>query len=259
MTLVIWAIKKTAQETVLAVILENPINVILVIIAIEGDGSMKKTAIWASLLIVPWIVICVLQFIVQHSQKEPSAFYDYLFPALSALYTGFSVIVAYRNLVEEKESLIRQTKISVFSEAMHLLANDNKYQEALEYILSGSYGKDVKTVQKVLGTKKKIGLVNFWEILYQNLRTEGITLTEEEKKELSKSYEKIKYFCLKMEYLGIISEDEFAGALIMELYGITIEDTYNIVGSLVENSKGQYKHFTQLYNRVKESKQNANG
>lgn len=211
---------------------------------------MKKTAIWACLLIVPWIVICVLQFIVQHSHKEPSAFYDFLFPALSALYTGFSVIVAYRNLVEEKESLIRQTKISVFSEAMHLLANDNKYKEALEYILSGSYGKDIKTVQKVLNTKKKIGLVSFWEILYQNLRTEGITLTEEEKKELSKSYEKIKYFCLKMEYLGIISEDEVAGSLIIELYGITIKDTYKIVGQLVENSRGQYSHYTQLYNLV---------
>lgn len=239
--------------------LVNQIAVTLVIIVIMEDGSMRKTIIWTCLLIVPWIVICVVQFIVQHSQKEPSAFYDYLFPALSALYTGFSVIVAFKHLVEEKGNLIRQTKISVFSEAMHLLANDNKYKEALEYVLSGSYGKDIKTVQKVLGTKKKIGLVNFWEILYQNLRTEGVTLTKEEKKELSKSYEKIKYFCLKMEYLGIISEDEVAGALIMELYGITIEDTYNIVGSLVENSRGQYKHFTQLYNLVKESKQNKKG
>ncbi len=211
---------------------------------------MKKTAFWAILLIVPWIVICILHFFVQHFHKEASGFYDVLFPALSALYTGFSVVVAYRNLMEEKESLIRQTKISVFSEAMHLLANDNKYQEALKYLLSGSYGKDIKTVKKVLNTKKDIGLVNFWEILYQNLRTEGVVFSEEDKIELNKSYEKIKYFCLKMEYLGVISEDEVAGSLIIELYGITIIRTYNIVGALVENSNGQYKHYTRLYNRV---------
>lgn len=181
----------------------------------------------------------------------------FIFPALTALYTGFSVIVAYANLVEEKNSLIRQTKISVFSEAMHILANDTKYQEALEYILSGAYDKDIVAVKKILNKKTDIGLDDYWQILYQNLRAEGICITKEDMIVLKKSQEKIKYFCQKMEYLGVISEDKIAATFIVDLYGDTIIDTYKILRSLIlktrENpkSKDLYKHYTYLYNFAK--------
>lgn len=220
--------------------------------------------IWAIILIAPWLVICALHLFVRNPQIESATFWDILFPALSALYTGFSVIVAYRHLIEEKDSFIRQTKISVFSEIMNSLANDYKYQESLEYIISGSYDKDIDTVQKVLNVDKKeeISLDDFWKILYKNLRSEGTTLSTEKKTELSKAYEKIKYFCRKMDYIGVIADDEYASTLIIEHYGDTIKKTYEIVGNLIEKdlmsskSEGQYKHYTSLYRIAKANEKN---
>lgn len=222
----------------------------------------KKTIIWTIVLIAPWLLICIVQLICTKNLKEPSGWYDFIFPALTALYTGFSVMVAYTNLVEEKNSLIRQTKISVFSEAMHLLANDIKYQEALEYILSGAYDKDIIVVKKTLNKKTDIGLDNYWQILYQDLRAEGVVITIEDLNALKKSQEKIKYFCQKMEYLGVISEDKVAATFIVELYGDTIIDTYKILRSLIhktrENpkSKDLYRHYTFLYNFAEQEKTN---
>lgn len=214
---------------------------------------MKKTTIWAIVLIAPWVVISILQLVMPDSLDMKG----FLIPSLTALYTGFSVFVAARNMNEEKNSLIRQTHISVFTEAMHLLANDERYQESLEYILSGEYDKDILFVKEILNKKKNIGLDNFWEILYENIRTEGVTISEEEKIGLNKSYAKIKYFCQRMEYLGVISEDNYAGSLIIKLYGDTIIDTYEKVGSLIaqtekQKSKRMYQYYSNLYKRAKE-------
>lgn len=238
----------------------NQVVVIHAIIVTEEGGKMKKTIIWTVVLIAPWVVICVLQLVIMDFKKGFSDFKDFLYPSLVALYTGFSVIVAFRNLIEEKNGLIRQTQISVFSEAMHLLAKDEQYQESLEYILSGACDKDIVTVKKILSKKKDIGLDNFWEILYENIRTEGVPVSEEDINGLKKSYDKIKYFCQRMEYLGVISEDKDAGSLIIKLYGDTIIDTYDKVRSLITNteknkSKKIYKYYTNLYKLAKENKE----
>lgn len=237
----------------------NTTVVILVITVTMETGNMKKNIIvWTIILVVPWFIICIIQLFVRN---ESSWVQTFLFPSLTALYTGFSVVVSYRNLIEEKNNLIKQTKISVFSEAINLLANDTKYQESLKYVLSGACDRDNNKVRKILNVNKNksIGLDDYWAILYQKLSAEGVIVSEEEKKELNISYEKIKYFCQKMEYLGILSEDKEAGTLIIKLYKDTIINTYDTVKTLIEKdgdasrSKCLYIYYNKLYELAKGS------
>lgn len=163
--------------------------------------------------------------------------------------------------------MIRQINLSVFSDSMHLIMNSKTYSQSRDYIYSGDYDDDIETVKQVLNTKKgeKIGLGDFRKIVYQDLRgNKGKPIDEETKKRLRESYEKIRFFCMRMEFLGVVSEEKAADSLIIDYYGYTITTTYERLKPLIEktrkepNSNELYIHYTQLYNLAKESKKQIN-
>ena len=69
------------------------------------------------------------------------------------------------------------------------------------------------------------------------------------KKKLCKSYEKIIFFCGRMDYLGFMCENNVAVSLILDYYAGTIKESYCILKSLIEeNGNGFYVHYTRLFN-----------
>ena len=82
------------------------------------------------------------------------------------------------------------------------------------------------------------------------------------KKRLSDSYEKIRFFCMRMEFLGVVvSRENAAEALIIDYYGQTIIDTYGRLESLIEttrknkDSASLYMYYTELYNKVMQKRE----
>ncbi|MCR4859016.1 MAG: hypothetical protein K5890_12605 [Bacteroidales bacterium] len=200
----------------------------------------------------------------------------------TALFTGIAVLWAYNSfktqkdslenqrenlksqqesLNKQQESLIRQFNLSVFSESIRLLMNSTMYNQGRDYIYSNKYGKDLDTVRMVLNIPSgdPVGLDDFKKILDQDLRgKEGVPITKKEEQRLRDSYDKIRFFCMRMEYLGVLSKEDAALNLILDYYGYTIKKTYENLESLIKKTRKDpstselYLHYTQLYNLAKE-------
>ncbi|MBP5496134.1 MAG: hypothetical protein J6X98_03085 [Bacteroidales bacterium] len=211
--------------------------------------------------VVPAIVIPVTCVIPVTTVGNMSIM-SYIFAALTALATAITAVVAYFALKNEKGS----RQYSVFSDSVRVVLDGIKNSESQDYILSNKYYQDIETIQRYLGvgSKEKISLVGFKEIVINDRIKDGLTISEEEKKEtkerLRKSYKKIEYFCERMEYLGILSEDKSIRPLILDYYGQTIIKSYERLYHLIiktredRNAEDLYVHYTRLYNYAIESK-----
>lgn len=203
------------------------------------------------------LVTCVIPVIMVGNMS-------YIMAAITALATGITAVVAFFSLKNEQE----RKRLSMFSESVRVVLDGLKNSESQDYIISNKYYKDIEIVRCYLGLDKneKVSLVNFEEIVVKDHIKDGLNISEEEKKEtkemLRKSYNKIEYFCERMEYLGILSEDKSVRTLIIKYYTPTIIKSYDRLRHLIiktredRNSENLYRHYTQLYEFAKKSKNN---
>ena len=208
------------------------------------------------------LVTCVIPVITVGNMSPLS----YILAAVTALATGITAVVAFFSLKNERG----RKHLSVFSESVRVVLDGLKNSESQDYILSNKYYKDIEKVKYYLGVDKneKVGLDDFEEIVVKDHIKDGLDIPEEEKKEtkerLRKSYKKIEYFCERMEYLGILSEDNSVRELIIKYYKPTIIKSYDRLRHLIiktrddRNMEDLYEHFSQLYNLAKKSKNTNN-
>ena len=204
------------------------------------------------------LVTCVIPVIMVGNMSPLS----YILAAVTALATGITAVVAFLSLKNERG----RKRLSVFSESVRVVLDGLKNSESQDYVLSNNYYKDIEIVKYYLGVDKdvKVSLDDFEKIVVKDYIKDGLDIPEEEKKgtkeRLRKSYNKIEYFCERMEYLGILSEDKSVRALIIKYYKPTIIKSYERLRHLIIKTRGDrnmedlYEHFTQLYNHAIESK-----
>lgn len=174
------------------------------------------------------------------------------------------LIVAFVSLIIQQRNLIKQIRLNVFSDSMSLLMNNDKFYESQEYIFSRAFDEDIKIVKLFLdmNDNDNVGLEDFRKILYDNNPTESkkSAINNEMRERLRISYNKIRYLCSRMEYLGVLSMEPGVYTLILAYYGYTITKTYERLTLFIEktrknsNSNELYIHYTQLYTLAKESK-----
>lgn len=179
------------------------------------------------------------------------------FAAITALATTIAAIIAFFSLKNERE----KRKLSVFSESIRNTLDGVKNAESLDYIMSKKYNNDIATIKDYLGIDD-VGLDDFKKIVIQNLKREDLDIDEETKnkikEELRKGYNKIEHFCEKMEYLGIMAQDNIASDLIVGYFGDIIIDTYQRLEPLIVKTQNDrrkadlYPNYACLYQLVKE-------
>lgn len=170
-------------------------------------------------------------------------------------------IIQQKNLEKQQDTLIKQINLSVFSDSMKFVMDSDKYNQCREYIYSNNFTDDVSEVKKILG-QEIISLDDYRRANQSLSRTEENNESDKDmKRRLYDSYEKIKFFCMRMEFLGVVvSRENAAEALIIDYYGPTITDTYERLKSLIEatrankDSANLYMYYTELYNKVKTKK-----
>lgn len=240
-------------------------NVTLVIHA-TVVGKMKKIII---ILACSLIAICLVFAIFRPQDNTMAlAFLGVLVSMATALFTCFAVVVACKALKEDKQNFITKIRLSVFSDSMQWVVNDKKFQESQEYILdSRKFREDIKTVKQRLNMAdgEDVSLADFKKVFNQHLTIAGRTINDEEvKKEeerLRKAHKKIRYFCSRMEYLGVISEEKEVDALILKYYGRTIVDSYEKLEHIILKTREQqtdkrlYIHYSKLYKLAKENEE----
>lgn len=173
------------------------------------------------------------------------------------------LIVAFVSLIVQQRNLIKQIRLNVFSDSMSLLMNNDKFYESQDYIFSRAFDEDIKMVKLFLdlNDNDNVGLEDFRKILHDNknpTESEKFAINNETRERLRISYNKIRYLCSRMEYLGVLSMEPGVYTLILAYYGYTITKTYERLTLFIEktrnnpNSNELYTHYTQLYNLAKE-------
>lgn len=234
-------------------------------------------------IVAVWLLFFITPFIVHLfcSHISTIELLGISFSAATALFTGIAFAVAFhslskqqeslseqqKNLKVQQDSLLKQTKLGVFSvfmDSMKMVTNSQSFKQCQDYILSEKYYDDKDRIRQNLKMSKgdEVGLDDYSKALDQ-----GDGNVEEWKRELRINRDKIKTFCTRMEFMGILLsglEDKTAEQLMLDLYGQTIKKTYKRLEPLIiktrenPNSMDAYKHYTDLYNLVIKSTNNIN-
>ena len=244
---------------VIHAILENA----TLVIHVTAAGRMKKTIVIGACIL---IAICLI--IVTFRPVITVEVLNILFSAATSLFTLFVAVIAYKALTEDKHNFITNIRLSVFSDSMQWVVNDRKFQQSQEYILdSRKFQEDINTVRHRLNMadEEDVSLADFRIAFNQHLTVAGgiknETEEESEEERLHKAYKKIRYFCSRMEYLGVISEEKDVNALILKYYGRTITDSYEKLRSIIlktretEADKRLYINFSNLYKLAKDNEE----
>ena len=214
------------------------------------------------------VAICVIHVIMVGNNEFmnnitiilAARFFNHIYVIITAFATAITAVAAFFSLKNEKE----KKRLSVFSDSLRSVMDGVKNSESLDYILSDNYRNDIKTVKEYLGidSDEKVSLVDFEKIVVNNLVKDDLNISEDEKKltkeRLRKSYNKITYFCDRMKYLYIISEDKDSRKYVLRYFGPLIIKTYEQLKDLIvktrqdSNIENLFGYYTQLYDLTKE-------
>lgn len=156
-----------------------------------------------------------------------------------------------------------QIRLNVFSDSMHLLMADEKFSESQEYIFSRAFDEDIIVVQQALqmSSQDDVGLDDIRRVLHRTRKDgEVISVDSNERKRLRKSYNKIRYFFSRMEYLGVLAEERGVETLILEYYGYTIISTYERLLPIMRKDNDErknnelYSHYKKMYTLAQKKK-----
>lgn len=241
-------------------------------------GDMKRIKSLKTVFVcicIVWLVFVIVPFIVWLLIPKFSIIklWSVSFSAATALFTGIAFAVAFYSLYKQKESLIeqqenlkkqqkslneqqkaliKQINLRVFTDSMGLLMNNVKFNNCQAYIYSNNFLDDIKKVRGLLKLNEHdpVSLNDF------NNACKYIS-DEKERKKLYDSGENIKYFCNRMEFLGlVVSKEEAAKDLILSYYRYTIKETYEKLNSIIKETRKHkdysylYGYYTELYNTI---------
>lgn len=220
-------------------------------------------------VLVGWCLAFVIPLLfnpgdINRNEKDTLNFYEISFLSASALFTGIAFAATFSSLEHQKDSLKKQVILSnkqidldLFSETIRLVMDDDKFITSRKYIYSPDFYRDIEEVGRIVNkSKESLELGDFRRIIHSN--DSQITIGKETKERLRKAYEKITYFCGRMEYLGLIFNEKGAETLIMEYYGRTILESYRNLHDIIENSrnKDKMKRLYLYYSKLYESAEN---
>lgn len=220
----------------------------------------RKLIIWiistALVLLLVWIAFFIVPFRISHTHKN-AEIVDYInvsFVSAGALFTAFAFAATFLSLLHQHQTLNRQINLSVFSDTIRMIMDSDRFLECRAHVLSDYFKIDIENIKQLTG--KDVSFES-WRKLFNEDKEKTLTKVDGEIVEnLRKSYERTMYFCGRMEYLGVIFENIKGNPFILDYYGLTIIETYTIVGPIIKNStkdkdnmyKDIYKHYTNLYN-----------
>lgn len=215
---------------------------------------MKKTRFWIIVLSCGILILYLAYLLLSHKESDQK---------MGLLLATATLIVTCISLLYQRSSLIMQIRLNVFSDSMHLLMADEKFSESQEYIFSRAFDEDIIVVQQALqmSSQDDVGLDDIRRVLHRTRKDgEVISVDSNERKRLRKSYNKIRYFFSRMEYLGVLAEERGVETLILEYYGYTIISTYERLLPIIRKDNDErknnelYSHYKKMYTLAQKKK-----
>lgn len=238
--------------------------VIVIVMFAIIDGKMKnkfKIGKWCIgtglILLIAWVLFLAVPFFISHTHdnKEITDSLNVSFVAAGALFTAFAFAATFISLLHQHKILNRQINLNVFSDTIRIVMDSERFLECRSHVLSDFLKKDIENIMRLTG-KEEISFESWRRLFNEDKEKTVASAGEEIVENLRKSYERTMFFCGKMDYLGVVYENIEDDSFVLEYYGLTIIETYEIVKEILENStkdkenmyKDLYKHFTNLYN-----------
>lgn len=236
----------------------------------EKSINKKSLNTILTIIIIVWLVFLIVPFIVHSFDTSISTFnlLDISFSAATALFTGIAFAVAFHSLYKQQENLkdqqaslskqIELSVLSVFMDTLKYVTNSQSFKQCQNYILSEDFFHDREIIRVQLNRSmgEEIALDDYSKVLDQ--KDCNVSLKEEDVVRLRQNRDKIKNFCMRMEYIGIVvlnSKDKTAEKMLLDLYGHIIKKTYeNRLNTIIkkDQSEESYMHYIKLYDLVKE-------
>ncbi len=173
-----------------------------------------------------------------------------LFTALAFCVTFLTLKSQQKSLLEQREDILTKTTLEVFTSTFKEILNEERFLKSKEYIFSPDFFKHLANLKKI---KKDLPVtIEHFKNVVKSQSGKNSKQTQN-----SRVYEKITYFCSKMEYLGVIVKNEYVDETIIDYFGKTIVESYKRLGGLIENHReatgdcSYYIYYTRLYDTAK--------
>lgn len=226
---------------------------------------MKKVKSWGTVLVLiiifMWICFGAVPFFVPNVSDVTIRLLGVSFTAATALFTGVAFTVAYRSLIKQQENIREQQEslskqidlsvLSVFMDTMKIITYSKSFKQCQDYIFSEDFFHDREVIRLQLNKSmgEDVSLDDYSRVLDRNEGTPNIA--DNKKTELRQNRDKIKNYCMRMDYVGAVVinlNDKTAERMLLDLYGHTITKTYKRLAPLFNenNSEAKYKNYAHL-------------
>ena len=241
---------------ILAIVLVTILIVAIAIVTVSGNQIKqrmkdKKLFRYTKQLMIAVFVIWLLFILIPLSRmitgKEILSGIDDAYVMGGALFTGLAFAATYASLLIQNRALRVQLAMSTLSSTVNLILDSERFRESRKYVMSMTFFNHVKILEKI--KKDDPIFIEDWKKIDNGEKGENST---DEYINSYKAYEKLIYFCSRMEYLGIVLKNKGIDYTILDYYGNTIIESYKRLEPYIKNSRlrfGEtyYFHYTYLY------------
>lgn len=221
---------------------------------------MKRITHTAQKLLIAVLVIWLLFLLIPIARcitgKEILNGIDDAYVMAGALFTGWAFAVTFASLLMQNKALQEQLAMDTLSNTINLIIDSERFRESRKYVLSKTFYSHIEILKRMKDDDQDDD-----SICIEDWKKIGNYGTERSKPDLDsnsyENYEKLIYFCNRMEYLGIALKNNGVDNTILDFFGSTIMKSYKRLQPYIENSRklsGEtyYIHYTYLYYLAKQ-------
>lgn len=211
-------------------------------------GFCVAVLIWGLFLGFPKFLMCVKPE--WFNNDEYYGKLEIAYVAAGALFTALAFGITFFTIMLQRNDTLRKTTLDVFTHTFYKIQDDVAFIQALSYIRN-EFNKDLKQLKDKETYKGKDGKIGIEELQHLSKK--------KPKGDVGKSfnpYMTVRFFCDKMDYIGILLKKEYIDEVLLDYFGNTIIETHNILEEQLIVSRERlgndyFPHFTWLYDRAK--------
>lgn len=202
-------------------------------------------------VVVLWLLFLIIPYFHLIANKIICDSFNAAYVMAGALFTGLAFAATYVSLLMQNKALKEQLAMDTLSNTIDLILDSDRFRESRKYVMSKTFYNHVEFLKKM--NNDDMVSVEDWKKI--------VNVTAEDNKKDSinsyKAYEKLIFFCGRMEYMGIVLKNKGVDNTVLDFFGNTIIESYTRLEPYIKNSRirfGEtyYFHYTYLYNLAKQ-------
>jgi hypothetical protein len=161
--------------------------------------------------------------------------------AAGALFTALAFCVTFITLRQQRKDILSKTTLDVFLNVLEKIKNDPTFIDSKRYISSNKFMSDL-AILEAKTEDKKVEIEDLLQL--PNIMGDNVSRSP---------YLYVRYFCDKMDYIGLILKQKYIDTTILDYFRETIIESHKILEPLLTVTRQRkdntlFIHYTYLYN-----------